>query len=185
MEERQQVNADIDVFIDAIEKLKEKVNYKEMDPSQKMSFKATVQLEIAELTNRAIDKVFEDTPDYEPMSLGQLSIDMLTTIFPLTENLMNFLWVPWILSPKTADAYDVNLTAQQYEYVRSFAKQALQSSEPISEENKDHMERLANGVMPEHVYSKQHSRWEIRDALTNEVKNRNAVQAFKEEQKTK
>lgn len=185
MEEQKPLAINIDPFVESIQRFKEAKKYDEMSFSEKMSFKATLQLELTYLVNHAIGASLPETPEYEPMSLGQLSIDMIHNVFPETVELMNFNWIPWILSPESVHGFDIRLSNKQYEYLREFAKRTLESEEPISDANREHLERIANGVMPENVLSPDHSRWEIRDALTNEIKNRTAVQKFKEEQSIK
>jgi len=180
-ESKEPIKFDMTVFVNVIEKLKVQEKYEELDLSAKIQFKANVQLETAYILTQAIEEIFKDVPAYEPNSLGQLAIDMTKTIFPETEDLMKFIWIPWLLSPKTVERFDTRLSDEQYKQIREFADSILKSDNPISEENKEHFERIVKGLMPENVLSPGHSRWEIRDCLTNEVKNRAAVETFKTE----
>lgn len=183
MTEQTPVVINIDSFVESVQRFKESKNYNDLSLSDKMSLKAALQLDLAYLVNHAVNAIFEDTPEYDPMSLGQLSIDMIHKIFPQTVELMNFNWIPWILSPETVRDFDIRLSDKQYEIIREFARSTLNSDQPISDEKKEHLERIAKGIMPENVISPLHSRWEIRDAMTGEVRNPIAVKGFKDELK--
>lgn len=128
---------------------------------------------------RQLDTLLPMEPPLQPSMVGPLLVRFMKNMFPEDTKLMEFRWLPDLLDPATVHRFPTAMSDERYARLRNIAEIALRMAP--DEPRKTHLQELANGVMPPGVYSKQHSRWIVRDAITGIDVNPEATKAYREE----
>jgi len=129
---------------------------------------------------RQMDVLLPTEPAMPPSMVGPLLVRFMKHMFPEDTKFMEFRWLPDLLDPATAHRFPTAMSEPRYAQLRKMAE--ITAGMETDEAKKKYLQDLANGVMPPGIYSKQHSRWILRDAITAIDVNPEATKAYREEQ---